>query len=163
MFSESGDFMSITAQMLINSIREVQKKDEKLVLIVGQPGSGKSKLMRSFADVRGWKYLDAEQLVTAELLELVPRVRAREAPVIMGKVLAASVSDVYLIDGVQTLFTPLLQLDPLSLLRHLSRKHTIVASWPGTFENGSLYFEYNSGFVSGQQQYAADELTVIQL
>lgn len=155
--------MPVTAQMLITCINEVQKKDEKLVLIVGQPGSGKSKVMRSFADMRGWRYLDADQLITTELLELVPRVRAREAPGVMGKVLAASAADVYLIDGIQTLFTPLLQLDPLFLLRHLSRKHTIVAAWPGSFENGSLRFEYNSGVANGRQQYAVDGLTLIQL
>lgn len=154
--------MSVTTHMLIDSIHDAQKKDEKLVLIVGQPGSGKSKVMRSLADMRGWKYLEAGQLVTDELLELVPRVRAREAPAIMGKVLSSSLSEVYLIDNLQLLFTPLLQLDPFPLLKHLSRKHTIVASWPGFFENGNLYFEYNSAFVNGQRRYTVDGITVIQ-
>jgi len=155
--------MPVTTHMLIDSIHDAQKQDEKLVLIVGQPGSGKSKVMRSLADMRGWKYLDAGQLVTDELLELVPRVRAREAPAIMGKVLGSLISEVYLIDDLQLLFTPLLQLDPLPLLKHLSRKHTIVASWPGTFENGSLSFEYNGAFVSSQRQYTVEGITVIQL
>jgi energy-coupling factor transporter ATP-binding protein EcfA2 len=149
--------------MLIDSIHDAQKKDEKLVLVVGRPGSGKSKIMRSLADMRSWKYIDAAQLVTDELLELVPRVRAREAPAIMGKVLGSLSSEVYLIDDLQLLFTPLLQLDPYSLLKQLSRKHTIVASWPGTFENGELCFAYNRGFVNSKRQYTVEGVTVIQL
>lgn len=155
--------MLVATQMLIDCVNDVQNKDEKLVLIVGQPGSGKSKLMRSLSDMRGWKYFDCDDLITEELVELVPKARAQEAPRIINKVLARTASDVYLIDGMQALFTPLLQLDPLSLIRNLSRKHTLVAAWPGTYENGKLCFEYNSGLVSGQRQYFAGDITVVQL
>jgi hypothetical protein len=149
--------------MVLDCVRDVREKIEKLVLIVGRPGSGKSKLMRGLADIRGWKYLDCDTLITDELLELVPRVRAQEAPRIMDEVMKRMESEVYLIDGMQVLFTPLLQLDPLPLLRHLSRKHTIVAAWPGTYQEGNLLFEYNSGLMNNRRQYSADELTIIQL
>lgn len=155
--------MQVSVQMVIDCVHDAQKKSEKLVLVVGQPGSGKSKILRSLADMRGWEYMGCDELVTEELLELVPRVRCQEAPRIMNGVLAQSITEVFLLDGMQILFMPLLKLDPLCLLRQLSRKYTIVAAWPGTYEDGKLFFEHNSGAETVKQEFPSEGVTVLQL
>ena len=155
--------MQISAQMVINCVHDAQKNPEKLVFVVGKPGSGKSKVLRALADMRGWEYMECNELVTEELLELVPRVRCQEAPRIMDSVLARNITEVFLLDGMQILFMPLLKLDPLSLFRQLSRKYTIVAAWPGTYEDGKLIFEHNSGSETVKQEFSAEGVTVLQL
>ncbi|MCX7781287.1 MAG: BREX-3 system P-loop-containing protein BrxF [Negativicutes bacterium] len=155
--------MAAATQMVVDCILEVQTQAEKLVLIVGQPGSGKSKVLRELAEMRGWKYVHCKTLITEELLELVPRVRSQEAPRIMDKILGGYAADVCLIDGIELLFTPLLKLEPLLLLRQLSRKHTLVVAWPGRYEGEKLIFEYNHGLVSGYREYLVQDLPVIWL
>ena len=149
--------------MLMDYVQDARRKDEKLVLIVGEPGSGKSKMLRSLADNRGWKYMSCNEILTSELLELVPKVRSQEAPQIIDKTFERCGSEVYLLDGMHALFAPFLQLDPLELIRRLSRRHMIVAAWPGTYEDGRLCFEYNSGLPDAPRTYEVGELSVVQL
>ena len=105
--------------------------------------------------------LDSQTLVTAELLEVVPKARPREAPHILDDVLGREKAEVILLDGLQLLFTPLLNLDPLALLRQLSKKHLIVAAWPGRYEGGRLSF-----LEPGRAEpyyYAAQDLKLIEI
>ncbi len=132
--------MPVAIQMVVDYVQELKDSQERLVLIAGKPGSGKSRIMRELGLNRGWRYVDCRDLVTDELLELVPKVRPQEAPRIMDRLLEAERADVILLDNVQVFFTPMLHLDPLALLRQLGRKHSIVAAWPGEYADGRLTY-----------------------
>lgn len=148
-------------QRIVEFVRDIEKSDEKLVLIVGQPGSGKSKIMRELSAMRGWEYVDSRVLVTEELLELVPKVRPLEAPRIMENNLDRLEAEVILLDGIQALFAPVLQLDPLDMIRRLSRNHMIVAAWPGQFENGKLVFNQDGRLP--YREYEQTGLNLVQI
>jgi hypothetical protein len=153
--------MPVAIQMVVDYVQELKDSQERLVLIVGKPGSGKSKIMRELGLNRGWRYVDCRELVTDELLELVPKARPREAPYIMDRLLEAERADVILLDNVQILFTPMLSLDPLVLLRQLSRKHSIVAAWPGAYESDRLV--YTEPGLAEPKHYAVSELKVVDI
>jgi hypothetical protein len=148
-------------QMIVDYVQSMDDSSERLVLIVGKPGSGKSKIMRELGDTRGWSYTDCQNLITDELLEQVPKVRPREAPRIMGDIIGKQDAEVILLDGVQVLFSPFLYLDPLALLKQLCRKRTIVAAWPGQYQDGVLSFAEpgNPGFY----QYDVQDLKIIEI
>lgn len=148
-------------QHIVNFVNATKNREEKLVLIVGQPGSGKSKIMRELSAMRGWEYIDSRILVTEELLELMPKVRAVEAPQIMENVLAQLEAEVVLLDGIQALFAPVLQLDPLNMIRRLSRKHMIVAAWPGKLADGKLVFNQDGRLP--YREYDAAGLNLVQV
>jgi len=148
-------------QRIVETVHEGQKSAERLVLLVGRPGSGKSKLLRELSTIRGWQYLNCRAFLTEELLEMVPKVRAQEASNLINKTVEALKADVIVLDDMQVLFAPVLQVDPLQLLKQLGRKYTIVAAWPGEFEGNSLKFE-----AAGQpepRRYDAKGLTIIQI
>lgn len=148
-------------QRIVETVREGQKSAERLVLLVGRPGSGKSKLLRELSTIRGWQYVNCRTFLTEEVLEMVPKVRAQEAPGIINKSLEALKAEVIVLDDMQVLFAPVLQVDPLQLLRQLGRKFTIVAAWPGEFDGQSLKIAAN-----GQPTpriYDAKGLTIIQI
>ncbi len=153
--------MPVAIQMVVDYVQELKESQERLVLIVGKPGSGKSKIMRELGLNRGWRYVDCRELVTDELLELVPKVRPQEAPRIMDKLLEAERADVILLDNVQVFFTPMLHLDPLALLRQLGRKRTIVAAWPGEYADGRL--AYMESGLPEPKRFAASGLKVVEI
>ena len=99
------------------------------MLLVGrQERDGKSKLLRELSTIRGWKYVNCRTFLTEELLEMVPKVRPQEAAGLIARTLDAWETEVVVLDDMQVLFAPVLQVDPLNLLKHLGRKFSIVAA-----------------------------------
>lgn len=153
--------MPIAIQMVMDYVQTRTESNKQLVFIAGKPGIGKSKMMRELATNRGWKYVECQSLLTEELLELVPKARPREAPHIIGHLLEQEKAEVLLLDGLQVLFTPMLHLDPMTLMKQLSKKFMIVAAWPGQYENGTLSF-----LELGQDEpcrYSTGDLKIIEL
>ena len=148
-------------QRIVETVREGQKSAEHLVLLVGRPGSGKSKLLRELSTIRGWQYVNCRDFLTEELLEMVPKVRAMEAPGLIMKTLDALKADVIVLDDMQALFAPVLQVDPLQLLKQLGRKFSLVAAWPGEFDGDRL--KIASVGQAEQRVYDAKGLTIIQI
>jgi hypothetical protein len=151
--------MSATLRVL-ECLREVANNQNKLVLIVGKAGTGKSKVLRELADTQGCRYLDCKFLVTDELIELVPRVRQQQAPIIMDEVLQGFPNEVFLLDGIELLFKPVLCLEPLALLKLLSRKYSLVVAWPGEYEQGNLVFR---DWKLDSHTYDAQDLSIVEL
>lgn len=133
--------MGVAIEELLGCIDSVKGKAHRLVVVTGNPGSGKSQVMREAANKKKWDYIDCRTLITEDIIELLPAMRAAKAPAMISKVLDGLEADVFFLDRVQTFFTPVLQLDPLALLRNLSEKYTLVVAWPGYYKDGHLFFE----------------------
>ena len=148
-------------QRIVETVREGQKSSERLVLIVGKPGSGKSKILRELSTIRGWRYVNCRSFLTEELLEMVPKVRAQEASGLISKSLATLDAEVVVLDDMQVLFAPVLQVDPLNLLRTLGRKFSVVAAWPGEYDGKSL--SVAAAGSNSPKIYDASGLTIVQI
>lgn len=129
------------ALRVVECLREVEHMPNKLVLIVGKAGAGKSKILRELADMKGCRYLDCKFLITDDLIDLVPKVRQQQAPGIMDEVLSGFSVETFLLDRIELFFKPVLCLEPLNLLKQLSRKYSLVVAWPGKYEDGKLIFQ----------------------
>jgi ABC-type thiamine transport system ATPase subunit len=104
---------------------------ERLVLIVGPPGSGKSSVLRDAAKGRGWPVTNLGLELAQRMLELPVQQRPARALDTIRGLLDDLDSDVACLDNIELLFEPSLQLDPLGLLQSLSRQKTLVVAWPG--------------------------------
>ena len=92
---------------------------------------------------------------------MVPKVRAQEAAGLIAKALDALAAEVVVLDDMQVLFAPVLQVDPLNLLKHLGRRFSIVAAWPGQYDGKKL--EIAATGLSDPKLYDATGLTIVQI
>ena len=143
----------ISAQDVKARWESIQNDDERILFVVGGPGSGKSRIIRELAEQRGWKYMEAKHLIDADFLEVPREERPALAEESIRRALNMNIVEVALVDGINVLFAPILNLEPIELLRKLSTTIPIVVGWRGHLEGNTLYLEHN-----GNTKYAFFEV-----
>jgi hypothetical protein len=150
-------------QSAVDQIRErlsgIADIYNRLVLLVGPSGSGRTAAIRSLADAEKVPVLNVGTEISRLLLDLTERQRVLHLPKLLEGVVAASPSDLALLDNTEVLFNPVLKQDPLRLLQALSRDRTIVASWLGDVDVGYLTYAV-PGHPEFRRYPSADLLTV---
>ncbi|MDI6815817.1 MAG: BREX-3 system P-loop-containing protein BrxF [Actinomycetota bacterium] len=111
----------------------------RLVLLVGETGTGKTVALRAVADDLGVPVININLELSARLLELTSKQRALRLPEILDQIAGAEGSTVVL-DNLEILFDKELKQDPLRLLQSVSRNRCVVASWNGLAEKGKLIY-----------------------
>ena len=112
----------------------------RLVLLVGPSGSGRTTALRALADAEKAPMLNVGAEISRRLLDLTERQRVLQLPKLLEETVAAFPSKLMLLDNTEVLFSPLLKQDPLRLLQGLSRDRTIIASWLGKVEGPHLTY-----------------------
>lgn len=129
----------------MKQVEAVGSKEEKVLVVTGKPGSGKSKILREAAENKGWDYVDARLLITEDFLRLLPSERKTKAPEVFVEELAGHKGDVIMLDRVQTLFVPVFNIDPKAVIDALGKAYTIVLAWPGYVSDGLLCYDKFDG------------------
>lgn len=124
---------------LKRSLRAAEELYHRLVLLVGEPGSGKTTVLRRLADDLDTEPLNVNRALALELLELTSRQRALRLPALFGRIVD-NVRPPVLLDNLEILFDPALRQDPLRLLQGIARQRTVVAAWNGTMAAGKLSY-----------------------
>lgn len=111
----------------------------RLVLLVGEAGSGKTGVLRDVAEEFGTSVINVNLALSSELLELTAKQRSLRLPGILDQIVDKAQLPVVL-DNLEILFDKDLKQDPLRLLQGLSRNHAVVASWNGKSSDGRLSY-----------------------
>ena len=125
---------------LNEAIRQAAGQYYRLVLLAGLPGSGKTAALQAVAQQSGYPYLNVNLELSKKMLELTRSQRSRQVERLLKDVIASAVADVVLLDNLEILFDPALEVEPLRLLQVSSRNRTVVASWNGTCKDGTLTY-----------------------
>jgi len=119
----------------------VERRRCKLVLVVGLPFTGKTKLLRKLTKTNPERYTYIN--LNLELSALLKEVTEKERPFRVQEFLRKLVSDkqgVLLIDNTEILFDPELKLDPVKSLEELSRINSVASVWRGSVKDGFLSY-----------------------
>lgn len=131
------------AEPIHNKIKRSMQAAEglyhRLVLLVGETGSGKTSVLRSVAEDFGTSVINVNLVLSRELLELTAKQRSIRLPGILDQI-ADKVHTTVVLDNLEILFDKGLKQDPLRLLQHISRNRAVVASWNGTSTGGKLIY-----------------------
>ena len=128
--------MRIKLDRLVDEIAALQSK---LVLLIGSPGCGKTRLLGELAESRAAGVMNVGAELGKRLAALPQRQRALEAQVAMRELANGYASgDLLLLDNIELLFDQSLKLDPLDLLKRHAHTRRVVAAWPGHLRAGRL-------------------------
>ena len=121
------------------SLQSAEGLYHRLVLLVGETGSGKTSVLRDVAEEFGTSVINVNLGLSGELLELSAKQRSLRLPGILDQIADKAHAPVVL-DNLEILFDKDLKQDPLRLLQGISRNRAVVASWNGTSTGGRLLY-----------------------
>lgn len=121
------------------SIKAAEGLYYRLVLLVGETGSGKTGILRDVADDLGAEVININLALSFELLELTTKQRALRLPGILDHIIDKT-KPIVVLDNLEILFDKHLKQDPLRLLQGISRNRSVLASWNGTTAGGRLIY-----------------------
>ena len=142
------------------SLQTAEGLYHRLVLLVGETGSGKTKVLREFAGEIGTEVININLLLSAELLGLSEKQRLLHLPEILDKIVGKKQATVVL-DNIEILFDQRLKQDPLKLLQLISRNRSVIAAWNGKIEHGRLTYAETGHHE--YRQYDAKELLLVSM
>ncbi len=133
--------MSTSLQLVKEKIDQCEYQYNRILLLVGKFGSGKTKLLQAISKSYKYPYINLNLALSERLLNLSNAERiSLDLDDIMSDIVNKNTSEVILIDNIEIIFNPELKRDPLQLFRHISRNKTIIVSWPGSYENQKLSY-----------------------
>ncbi|MCB1782298.1 MAG: BREX-3 system P-loop-containing protein BrxF [Chromatiaceae bacterium] len=132
--------MTETATKLEDAIEQAASQYYRLVVLAGVPGSGKTAALQVVAQKFGYLLVNVNLELSKRMLELTRTQRSRQVERLLKEVIAAAPGHVVLLDNLEILLDPALEVEPLRLLQVSSRNRTIVASWNGSYRDGTLTY-----------------------
>jgi hypothetical protein len=122
-------------------IGEVANLNSKLILLVGPSRSGKTRALRRL----GEKFNIQPLNVGLELGRRLAATPSNKRGFAAGELLRdiadnEHAEELLLLDNLELLFEPRLQINPLDLVRKLARSKCVVAVWPGALHGDRLVY-----------------------
>lgn len=128
-------------EKLAQLVDEVGALHSKLILLIGQPGSGKTALLAELGNQRDMKVMKVGATLGSRLAAIPQRQRALQTNVILRELADEYANgDLLLLDNIELLFDQTLKLDPLDLLKRHAHSRRVVAIWPGELVDGRLTY-----------------------
>jgi len=131
---------STTLDQLAQAIEQASRRYFQLVIMVGVSGSGKTNTLQSIGQRTGCKVLNVNLELSKKMLELTRTQRSRQVEKLLKDLIAATQGEVVLLDNLEILFDTALDVEPVRLLQVVSRNRPTVASWTGSYSNGTLTY-----------------------
>jgi AAA+ superfamily predicted ATPase len=132
--------MPTPAENVMQAIRLAGDLYYRLVLLAGPQGTGKTSILQALAKENQYPLVNVNLQLCKGMLELTRNQRTRQVERLFKAVVGSGAGDVVLLDNLEVLFDPSLEVVPLRFLLSASRNQTLVASWNGTFKDGTLTY-----------------------
>lgn len=112
---------------------------EDLLFITGKPGSGKSQVLRDLSKKKSYPIVDCK---TFAINVAGVHENAREDKIVdtVLESLEAYNTDYVLLDRLQVFLQEGLGINPLEVLKKISKKQKLVVAWTGFYDSDMLYF-----------------------
>lgn len=116
---------------LTEKIEKLNEKENKLLLIIGEPGSGKSKMIREYSQETGIPIINLDKIFASTASDQLMNE--------MKNFLATYHQKVLLLDNKKILYAKNSQIDLMAFLKEISKDIPVIATWNGKIEDGQVY------------------------
>jgi energy-coupling factor transporter ATP-binding protein EcfA2 len=137
----------------------------RLLLVVGQHGSGKTHLLKHLCRQNGpaIPYLNLNLTLSRRLLELTSKERPLRMRHLLAQALDEQPATTLALDNIELLFEPSLRQEPLTLLQQLSRVKSLIVAWPGSYDDASQVLTYAEPGHPEYRRYQRPEAIILGL
>jgi len=122
------------------SIEDATHLYQKLILLVGKSGSGKTAILKKISNDFAVPMINVNLEISSHLLDVPVEKRASILSRLFSSLLNDTGSDLVLLDNMEILFDKSLQQNPLVLLQKNAKNRTVIVTWNGAIENGHLTY-----------------------
>lgn len=116
---------------LNKKVEELNNAKHKLLLIIGTPGSGKSKIIREYSQETGIPILDLDKIFCNTATDQLMNE--------MKNFLSTYHQKALLLDNKKILYAKNSTIDLLAFLKEISESIPVVATWNGKIEDGQVF------------------------
>lgn len=143
-------------------IGEIGDLNSKLILLVGPSHSGKTQLLRQLGDKLSIAPLNVGLELGRRLAATPNNKRGFSASELLREIADMErTEDTLLLDNLELLFEPGLQINPLDLVRRLAHSTRVVAVWPGELRGDRLIYADMSH--PEHRDYSRDGVVVLEI
>ena len=143
-------------------IDEIGDLNSKLILLVGPRRSGKTKLLRELGGKLNIEPLNVGLELGRRLAATPNNKRGFSAGELLREIADNErTEDPLLLDNLELLFEPGLQINPLDLVRRLAHSKRVVAVWPGELRGDRLIYADMSH--PEHRDYSRDGVVVLEI
>jgi hypothetical protein len=151
--------MLATLERLIGEIGDL---NSKLILLVGPSRSGKTQLLRQLCDKLSVEPINIGLELGRRLAATPNNRRGFSAGQLLREIADKEHNDApLLLDNLELLFEPSLQINPLDLVRRLAHSQPVVAVWPGELRGDRLIYADMSH--PEHRDYSRDGVVVLEI
>ncbi len=116
---------------LNKKVEELNNEKHKLLLIIGTPGSGKSKIIREYSQETGIPIIDLDTIFMHTPSDQLMNE--------MKNFLSTYHQNVLLLDNKRILYAKNSTIDLLAFLKEISEIIPVIATWNGKIEDGQVF------------------------
>lgn len=127
-----------TTNEILGELQAIGSAHYRLFIIAGGSADERSVLLRNLSRYEGLEFLDTGKTLSRALIEIEPAFRALSASDAFSSLVSSAIEKPVCVDHIEILFDQCLHLNPFELLKNVSRKFSLVVSWPGFLSDRAL-------------------------
>ena len=154
-----GSLMDLNLNQILS---DASKKYHRLVIVLGLPHTGKSKILHKFKEYSKTVLINLNLVLSEKLLNFPSTIQQFKVEEIIQNIITPYQNKTLLVDNTEILFDPNLNLDVLNLFKRISRHQTCIITWTGSISDGKLRFS-ESGYWGSKTSYELGDIEIIIL